>query len=289
MLGYRGHLLSVAYARQRVQGRRLGSGDVTAKPVAIIEHPDVRRMLLAQKSYVEGALALVLYTARLVDEERAAPTAAERANAADVLGLLTPVAKTWPSEWGLTANDLAIQIHGGYGYTRDFDVEQLYRDNRLNAIHEGTTGIQALDLLGRKIIKDRGRGLAQFEHRVARTLTAAGSYPKLARHAADLASSWNDIDAIAKQVCGLDDGAEALQNATPFLSAFGHFVVAWIWLEQAIIASAAKSASTGSKFYEGKLRACRYFYECELPKVSIWLAFVRTLSDVSGRAESDIF
>ncbi len=289
MLGYRGHLLSVAYARQRVQGRRLGSGDVTAKPVAIIEHPDVRRMLLAQKSYVEGALALVLYTARLVDEERTAPTAAERADAADVLGLLTPVAKTWPSEWGLAANDLAIQIHGGYGYTRDFDVEQLYRDNRLNAIHEGTTGIQALDLLGRKIIKDRGRGLTQFEHRVTRTLTAAGSYPELARHAADLASSWNDIDAIAKQVCGLDDGAEALQNATPFLSAFGHFVVAWIWLEQAIIASAAKSASTGSKFYEGKLRACRYFYECELPKVSIWLAFVRTLSDVSGRAQSDIF
>jgi hypothetical protein len=114
---------------------------------------------------------------------------------------------------------LAIQIHGGYGYTRDFDVEQLYRDNRLNAIHEGTTGIQALDLLGRKIIKDRGRGLTQFEHRVTRTLTAAGSYPELARHAADLASSWNDIDAIAKQVCGLDDGAEALQNATPFLSA----------------------------------------------------------------------
>jgi butyryl-CoA dehydrogenase len=124
---------------------------------------------------------------------------------------------------------------------------------------------------------------------IRRTLAAAEPYPELARHATDLASSWNDIAAIAKQVCGLDDEAEALQNATPFLSAFGHLVVAWIWLEQAIIASAAKSASPGSKFYEGKLRACRYFYECELPKVRIRLAFVRTLSDVSGRAESDIF
>ena len=128
-LGYRGYLLSAQYARERLQGRP--AGERAGGPVAIIEHPDVRRMLLQQKAYVEGALALCLYCARLVD------TAEHSAEDAALLGLLTPVAKTWPSEYGLAANDIAIQIHGGSGYTRDFDVEQLWRDNRLNPIHEG--------------------------------------------------------------------------------------------------------------------------------------------------------
>ena len=120
----------------------------------LIRHPDVKRMLLAQKAYAEGAMALVLYAGRLLDEERTAADDLAKHRAGALLSLLTPVVKTWPSEWGLAANDLAIQVHGGYGYTRDFDVEQLYRDNRLNAIHEGTTGIQGLDLLGRKILRE---------------------------------------------------------------------------------------------------------------------------------------
>ena len=286
-LGYRGYLASVRYARERLQGRAIGS--TSAKPSPIIEHPDVRRMLLAQKAYAEGALAVVLFAARLVDEERTAPTAGEREAAADLLGLLTPVAKTWPSEYGLAANDLAIQVHGGYGYTRDFDVEQLYRDNRLNPIHEGTTGIQALDLLGRKIIKDGGRAISRLEGRVRSALAAAGEHADLAPHARALEQVLDEILAVARQACALDDASRALQNATAFLSAFGHFVVGWIWLEQAIAAQASVKATGASRFYEGKLRACRYFYECELPKVKLWLTIVASLSDVCGKAPADLF
>lgn len=114
----------------------------------IIEHADVKRMLLAQKAYVEGGLALLLYCAKLVDEGDNA-----------VLDILTPIAKSWPSQWCLEANSLAIQVHGGYGYTREYDVEQHYRDNRLNPIHEGTHGIQSLDLLGRKVTQNGGASL----------------------------------------------------------------------------------------------------------------------------------
>ena len=117
----------------------------------IVEHTDVRRMLLAAKSYAEGGLALGLYCARLVDEEQTAESAEDRARAHLLLEMLTPIAKAWPSQYGPVADDLAIQVHGGYGYTRDYPVEQFYRDNRLNPIHEGTNGIQGLDLLGRKV------------------------------------------------------------------------------------------------------------------------------------------
>ncbi len=158
-LGYTGYLESLEYARNRPQGRPVDARDPVAAPVAIIEHADVRRMLLAQKAYVEAGLALSLYCARLVDERNTAPDATARRRAGLLLDLLTPIAKSWPSQWCLAANDLAIQVLGGSGYTRDFPVEQLYRDNRLNPIHEGTHGIQALDLLGRRVALVGGRGL----------------------------------------------------------------------------------------------------------------------------------
>src|SRR5690606_9197057 len=184
---------------------------------------DVKRMLLAQKAYAEGALALILYCARLVDEELTAGTEAERRNAAALLGLLTPVAKTWPSEWGLAANDLAIQVHGGYGYTRDFDVEQLYRDNRLNPIHEGTTGIQGLDLLGRKLLRADGAGLAVLERRLGETCGQAAQSADLADAADTLPAPWQDILRALRAIQNLPE-ATRMDNATAFLRAFGHVV-----------------------------------------------------------------
>ena len=276
-LGYRGYRLSLRYALERLQGRSLGArgGD----PVAIVHHPDVKRMLLAQKAYVEGALALGLYCARLVDDETD-----EEATA--LLGLLTPIAKAWPSEYGLAANDIAIQIHGGYGYTRDFDVEQLYRDNRLNPIHEGTTGIQAIDLLGRKILRDTGTGMSALDKRITRCAAKADALPPLAVHAAALSHAWQSIETtIAKLAAG--DPARALDNATPFLRAFGHAVVAWLWLEQAV--SAMAGATDDVAFYAGKLRACRYFFECELPQIEPWLGIVASATNVAADAPSDIF
>jgi alkylation response protein AidB-like acyl-CoA dehydrogenase len=274
-LGYRSHRLSVAYARERLQGRP--SGQRSGPPVAIIEHPDVRRMLLQQKAYVEGALALCLYCARLVDtaEGSQADTA--------LLGLLTPIAKTWPSEYGLAANDIAIQIHGGYGYTRDFDVEQLWRDNRLNPIHEGTTGIQGLDLLGRKILSD-GAGLPVLDQAILRTAEAAGAVPELEGHARALSGAWRSVVATIEVLRGGERRA-ALDNATSFLWAFGHVVVAWLWLDQAV----AARHLTDRDLADGKLRACRYFFECELPKIDPLLALVAAGSDVASGAPSRIF
>src|SRR4030095_10591281 len=183
MLGYAGYLASLEYAKQRPQGRPVGVGGKDAKQpqVPIIRHADVRRMLLAQKSYCEGALALELYCARLVDELHtgASDAAAERGL---LLEMLTPIAKSWPSEWCLEANSLAIQVLGGYGYTRDFPVEEHWRDNRLNMINEGTHGIQALDLLGRKVVMDRGAGLALFASYVGATVQRAGQAEGLAEH-----------------------------------------------------------------------------------------------------------
>ena len=138
----------------------------------MIEHADVKRMLLAQKSYVEGALALGLYCAMLVDEGRTS-TGADRDRAHLLLEVLTPIAKSWPSQWCLEANSLAIQVHGGYGYTKEFDVEQCYRDNRLNAIHEGTHGIHGLDLLGRKVVMQDGAGLTLLAERINQTIDKA--------------------------------------------------------------------------------------------------------------------
>ena len=173
-LGYTGYLKSPRRTPgERPQGRPVGAKDPAAPQVPIIDHPDVRRMLLAQKSYVEGALALVLYCARLLDEQKTAPAEADRERAHLLLDVLTPITKSWPSQWCLAANDLAIQVLGGYGYTRDYDVEQHYRDNRLNPIHEGTHGIQALDLLGRKVTMHDGAGLALLTETIRDTVDRA--------------------------------------------------------------------------------------------------------------------
>jgi alkylation response protein AidB-like acyl-CoA dehydrogenase len=259
-LAYRGYRHSVAYARERLQGRPIG--ERAGPPIAIAEHPDVQRMLLAQKAYAEGALALCLYCAMLVDRHGDAPSTA-------LLGLLTPVAKTWPSEWGLAANDLAIQVHGGYGYTRDFDVEQLYRDNRLNAIHEGTTGIQALDLLGRKLLRDSA-GWAELRCRIGLTVAAAAKDVTLAPFAVTLAQMWENIALTLERLRAVKQPESAFDNATPFLSAFGHAVIAWLWLDMALV-QAEDLALTAAK-----RRTCRHFFDHEVPKIAAWLTPVDT-------------
>ncbi len=267
MSGYRGYRLALDYARNRPQGRPIGNRDVASRPVPIIEHPDVKRMLLACKAYSEGALALVLYCSKLVDDSRTAETQQARDHAEAILGLLTPVAKTWPSEYGLAANELAIQVHGGYGYTRDFDVEQLYRDNRLNAIHEGTTGIQALDLLGRKIIRDGGKIFAAFS---AMVLQAADAAPDdFVDEAAALRTAIAGLAASVSTLRAANDETEMMGNATNFLSAFGHTVLGFIWLT---IVTALPQADVAADAAAGKRAAAKFFFAFEMPKIAAWLA-----------------
>lgn len=273
MLAYRGYLLSVLYASERKQGRRAGARG--GPPVAIIEHADVKRMLLAQKAYAEGSLALVLYSARLLDDELTAEDDTARKSAAMLLALLTPITKSWPSEMAQSSLDHAIQIHGGAGYTRDFQVEQLYRDNRLNPIHEGTTGIQAGDLVGRKIRRDGGASFRILRQRVQSTIAEASRRERLQADARSLEAVWSNLDQAVELLTSDEAEALATANATPFLFAFGHAVVGWLWLDMALLSDRrlAENPSDGEQaFYRGKLRACRYFAEYELPHVTAWLA-----------------
>ncbi|KVZ02495.1 acyl-CoA dehydrogenase [Burkholderia stagnalis] len=268
-LGYTGYLHALDYARNRPQGRPLGPAgkDAAAPQAPIIAHPDVRRMLLAQKAYVEGGLALILYCARRVDDARVHADADVRADAGRLLDILTPIAKSWPSQWCLAANDLAIQVHGGYGYTRDYAVERLYRDNRLNPIHEGTHGIQALDLLGRKVVQDDGAALRALDMRVAATVERARAVDGDACvHADALARRWTRLCDVTRQLGSIDDPQVRLANASVYLEAFGHLVVAWLWLDVMLAAH-----GQDGDFYAGKRAAARYFFRWELPKVDAQL------------------
>ncbi|MEY2617413.1 MAG: hypothetical protein RL522_415 [Pseudomonadota bacterium] len=274
-LGLAGYEASLDYARNRPQGRAVGPAgkDPSQPQVRIIEHADIKRMLLAQKSYSEGALALMLYCARLVDEQHTGDAqAADEARL--LLEVLTPVAKSWPSEFCLEANSLAIQVHGGYGYTRDFPVEQYWRDNRLNMIHEGTHGIQAADLLGRKVTMEGGRGLKLLADRIDATIARALHQPTLAAHANALAQALQQVGATTKSAWATGDPTDALANAVPYMQAFGHLVLAWTWLDLLMVDPA----------HEGRRHAAQYFFHYELPRIDAWLRVVarrdRTCADM---------
>jgi butyryl-CoA dehydrogenase len=289
MLGFAGYYASLDYAKNRPQGRPLGVGgkDAAQPQVRIIEHADVKRMLLAQKSYCEGALALELYCARLVDEQHTA-TAEAADEARLLLEVLTPIAKSWPSEWCLEANSLAIQVHGGYGYTRDFPVEQYWRDNRLNMIHEGTHGIQATDLLGRKVRMEGGRGLALLASRMTATAALAKSVPALAAYANDLLQALQDVSDATQAAWATEQPTEALANAVPYLQAFGHTVLAWMWLDVAL-ATLRQDAMQSVAAQAGRLRAAAYFYHYELPKIGAWLQVVSNRDPTCADMPEDAF
>lgn len=283
-IGYAGYLYSLDYARNRPQGRSPANRDAGSKQVMIIEHADVRRMLLMQKAAVEGALSLVLYVALLADLHKASTDEAERRNTGMLLDILTPVVKAWPAEFCLEANNQAIQILGGYGFTREYPVEQYYRDNRLNAIHEGTNGIQALDLLGRKLTMHDGAALSLLCVEIGKTISQASGESSLNEWATELAAALN----LVKQTTGVLLAAREkvepelfLANASLYLQMFGHLVVAWMWLRQAQAATRQLPAATesGADFYQGKMQACRYFFRWELPKIRHQAKLLSSLDD----------
>jgi butyryl-CoA dehydrogenase len=286
-IGYAGFEASFGYSRTRNQGRRRTAGgkDSASPPVPIIEHADVRRMLLAQKSYSEGGLALGLYCARLVDQARVGTgVVAEQAKA--LLELLTPVAKSWASEWCVEANSLAIQVLGGYGYTRDHPVELFWRDNRLNMIHEGTHGIQGLDLLGRKVRLEGGRGLALLEGRIRSAIQAGLDAAATAPMSRALHTSLEQLLRATAEAWAEGDPEAATANATPYLQAFGHVVIAWLWLEMA--SAALRPGSTVGEGH-GKLQTARYFFRYELPKIGAWLEVVASRDRTCLDAQESCF
>jgi len=284
VIGYTGYLHALDYARSRPQGRLASDRNPASPQVPIIDHADVRRMLLVQKSYVEGALALNLYCASLVDRMRVG-TASGRQEIALLLDLLTPIAKSWPSQFCLEANSLAIQVHGGYGYTRDYDVEQFYRDNRLNPIHEGTHGIQALDLLGRKVSMAKGAAFdllrAEIGSSCARAIQAGGNLPELGRIVEDHLARLGDITAV---LIAVDDTETRLADAALYLEAAGHLVIGWIWLELMLACE-----GWHGDFHAGKRLAGQFFIRRELPRIGPLLGTLRAMDGLARGAEPGWF
>ena len=268
-MGYQSYLEALAYARERPQGRLVSNKNPAAPQVRIVEHADVRRMLLMQKAYAEGSLALCLYASTLVEDAHTAAEPAERKAAAELLDLITPMVKSWPSKYGVYASDLGIQVLGGAGYTREYPLEQLYRDNRLNPIHEGTEGIQGIDLLGRKLGPKGGDGYAEFQRRIGATLDSANPMDICGPLASQL---MNALDILKRVTADLqeqlaNDPDHGLSNATMYLDLFGKVLVGWIWLKQAMAAENALAngaAGTEEDFYRGKIHAARYFMDWEL-------------------------
>jgi len=270
---------SLHYAKERPQGRRLTDKDPQAPPVAIVEHADVRRMLLAQKAIAEGSLGLVLYCSHLVDTATAALEPRERDDANLLLDVLTPVAKTWPSERGIESTSLAIQVLGGYGYSPEYPVERHFRDQRLNPIHEGTTGIQGLDLLGRKLRLNGGAGLQIFLDAIARETAAAGEIAAVHDETTALSGACDVLARVTRTLLdaqGTLGPERALAESTAFLDAFGTIAVAWRWLAQARVAASAPP----DDFYAGKLAACRYFFRYELAPAVDTLERLALLDDL---------
>lgn len=262
-LGQAGYQASLAYARDRPQGRAPTAKDPTAKQVAIIDHADVRRLLLAQKAAVEPALALAIMCATLVDRERAGDVEAKA-----LLGLLTPVAKSWPSEFCLEANKHAIQVLGGAGYTRDYPVERYYRDNRLNPIHEGTHGIQGMDLLGRKVLIDGGAGFGALADRIRMDIAEGGEFD------APLEQALTRLEQVTRHLAAQVGAApdRGLANATLYLDCFGHVIMGWMWLRITQAAQKCTARDGDSDFLRGKHQAARYYFARELPRTEGWSA-----------------
>ena len=269
LLGYRGYRYALDYARDRLQGRHPDAADFSKPMVPIIEHADVRRLLLTQKAYAEAALAMSFYGYRLVDEIESGEAQSSR-DAELLLDLLTPVLKTWPSEYGLKANDMAIQVFGGAGYTREYPVEQVWRDNRLNPIHEGTTGVHGLDLLGRKVWQANGKGMQLLAGKIMADVEATSDV-RCKPFATALQAMLPKIQAATEASGKLmaDKGPRvALSNGNAYLQLVGHTVAAWMWLRQAN-AAVKLDRPEDEDFANGKLMAATYFFRWELPRVEL--------------------
>ena len=279
MTGLGGYLYSLDYARNRPQGRPLVNRNPEEPQIMISEHADIKRMLMAQKAFIEGAQTLIYYCAELIDTKKLSDDKDQHQHIDLLLDLLTPICKSWPSEYCLEANKLAIQVLGGYGYTREYPVERLYRDNRLNHIHEGTWGIQGLDILGRKVRMHGGAAVSILRQEIQGTIDSAISHSELTSFCEQLETSLLQVEETIDVVGKADDPSLALANATIFLDAMGHLVIAWMWLKQAVAAVEGKHKgnSKDDAFYEGKIAAMKFFFNYELPKIKPNLELVAQL------------
>jgi butyryl-CoA dehydrogenase len=281
------------YARTRVQGRPVASRDPSRPQVPIVEHADVRRMLLRQKAIVEGSLALVAFTAKQADLAEHATDADVRRRASLLLDALTPIAKTFPAEWGFEANALAIQVHGGYGYSSEQLPEAWLRDQKLNSIHEGTTGIHGLDLLGRRIVAEGGAPIGILTEEIEKIIARADRAGVDPAWGLALRDAMREVAELTAHLGGLALGGDIegmLRHSTDYLSLVAIVVVAWLWLWQAAVAKEELVSGTSeAHFYEGKVCAAQYFIATELPRATNLAKLCRSGEDSYARMKDGWF
>ncbi len=290
-----GYRYSLDYAKERPQGRLPSCKDPLTPQVNIIEHADVRRMLLAQKAYAEGGFALCMFGAHLVDDIKTSDSPERRAYASLLLDTLIPIIKTWPSEYGCKANSMAIQVMGGAGYVNEHPVEMFYRDNRLNPIHEGTTGIQSIDLLGRKIQIKEGAGFKAVLSEIHASIAAVQDSEYLKDFAFQLEQACVQLTTTTELLSAamVERNIDlALSNSVKYLDMFGNIVIAWTWLKLGAVAEAGLANTEHDQdrdFYKGKLQAMQYFYRFELPEIYAWAALLSDLDDTCYAMQKEWF
>ncbi len=284
---------SLAYARERPQGRNLtktGKKDAAQEQTLIINHPDVKRMLLLQKAVSEGALSLVLLSSKYHDLSQTHSDPAEREKYAQLLEMLTPITKTYPSEMGLQSVSNGLQVLGGYGFCTDFILQQYYRDIRIFSIYEGTTGIQSLDLLGRKIPMHQGNGIQLLTAEILKSIENAGEYEELTVDARKLGNSLKLCQEVLLFLLEFSNKGEFeryLSDATVFMEFFGNIVVGWLWLDMATKAQKALAmgdTTYSNEFYQSKILTMKFYFKYELPKTR---ALAEVLMDPQAMTMTD--
>jgi butyryl-CoA dehydrogenase len=294
MIAYRGYQYSLDFAKDRTQGRAAPNNKPEDAAAPIIAHGDVKRMLLAQKAYSEGGMSLCLYGSNLIDRINTCKDDSEKQALGELLDLLTPVLKAWPSEFGPKANDLGIQVLGGSGYTREYYAEQFWRDNRLNPIHEGTNGIQALDLSFRKLWQNKGQGLSVFKRELEKDLAnvttteTAAMVKKLTPYLNHL----HDVVVHLSQIMQTEKAITLSGNAQAMMNIFSSIVVSWIWIRQASTAEKLLEKSSDVQkqdFYKGKIQAAKYYIAWELPTIIRDIQLLKDNDDVCTNVQASWF
>ena len=264
---------ALEYTQERLQGRKVDEKDSLQNQVPIIEHADIKRMLLQQRSIFEGSLSLIVYAGKLVDLINVSE-GDEKEKYELLLDFLTPIVKTYPSEMGVVSTSLAIQCLGGYGYSSEFPVEQYMRDSRIHPIHEGTTGIQGMDLLGRKVTMKKGAAVKLYLEEIKKTIDEASGISELKSSASALADAitlWKETTNSLLGIAFKNEIELFLADASLYLELSGIICIAWQWLMQGIaIQNMLKNSAAGidRNFAEGKMYTLNYFFSYELPKIS---------------------
>ena len=289
---------SLSYARERPQGRKLtntGKKDVSQEQTLIINHPDVKRMLMLQKVVAEGSLSLILLSSKYHDLSQTHTDPEEREKYSYLLEMLTPIAKTYPSEMGMLSVSNGLQVLGGYGFCSDFILQQYYRDIRIFSIYEGTTGIQSLDLLGRKMTMNNGKGVKLLSDEIMNSIQDASKFEDLKPYAQKLGETLKltqEVLQFLMQFAKKGDYERFLSDATVFMEFFGNIVVGWLWLEIAVKSQNAMVLSDtkySSAFYESKISAMKFYFKYEIPKTKALAEVLMDKDVLTTASENQLF